>query len=484
MTDKKELNIKETFELFKNKKTTPVELAKVCFEKITNLNHELNAFVKVLNSNALDAAEESQKRFEAGNPKGLLDGVPIAIKDNIAIEGIETAAASKILQGFVPPYEATVITKLKEAGAVILGKTNLDEFAMGSSTETSVFGPTKNPHDKTRVPGGSSGGSAVAVASGMSPLAIGSDTGGSIRQPASFCGIVGFKPTYGLVSRYGLFAMASSLDQIGPMARSVEDVEILFEAISGYDPKDSTSLKEEIRNKKIEIRDLKIGIPNEYFAEGLDPKVKKVIEQAISKFKEMGAEIKEVSLPNSKYALSCYYIIMPVEVASNLARYDGIKYGYSEIKNSELRIKNLLDVYLKSRSSGFGKEAKRRIMLGTYTSSAGYIDQYYNKAQKVRSLVKKDFDKVFQEVDFILGPVAPTTAFKIGEKTTDPLTMYLSDIYTIAVNLAGLPAISVPCKKVDDLPVGLQIIGPQFSDFKIFDLAKKYEGVKDGLQGA
>ncbi len=472
MIEEKKFNIKETSELFKAKKTTPVECTKAYLDRISEHNHKLNAFVKVLADSALKMAEESQKRFEAGSSKSLLDGIPIAIKDNIAIEGIETTAGSKMLQGFVPPYEAEVITKLKEAGAVILGKTNLDEFAMGSSTETSVFGPTKNPADETRVPGGSSGGSAVAVASGMSPLALGSDTGGSIRQPASFCGIVGFKPTYGTVSRYGLFAMASSLDQIGSMASTVEDAEILYNIIKGYDKKDSTSIDiNQISNLKSQndISKIKIGIPKEYFAEGLDPKVKKVIEEAIEKFKKMGAEIKVVSLPNSKYAMTCYYIIMPVEVASNLARYDGIKYGYSA------KAQNSLDVYLKTRSEGFGAEVKRRIMLGTYTSSAGYIDQYYNKAQKVRSLIRQDFNQVFKDVDFILGPVAPTTAFKIGEKTTDPLTMYLSDIYTIAVNLAGLPAISVPCGETDGLPVGLQIIGPQFSDTKILELGKIYE---------
>ncbi|MFA6492937.1 MAG: Asp-tRNA(Asn)/Glu-tRNA(Gln) amidotransferase subunit GatA [Patescibacteria group bacterium] len=482
--ENKDLNIKKISELYAAGKLKSVEVVQSYLEKISSTNQELNAFIKVLGDDALKMAEESQKRFESKSQKGLLDGIPIAIKDNIAIEGIETTAASKILEGFIPPYEATVIKKLKAAGAVILGKTNMDEFAMGSSTENSVFGPTKNPSDKDRVPGGSSGGSAAAVAADMAPLALGSDTGGSIRQPASFTGIVGFKPTYGTVSRYGLFAMASSLDQIGPMAKTVEDAEILYDVIRGHDVKDSTSLKEEIKKEKINLKDLKIGIPKEYFAEGLDPEVKKVIERAIEKFKEIGAQIKEVSLPNSKYALSCYYIIMPVEVASNLARYDGIKYGFSAQKqSSKLTAQNLLDIYLETRSNGFGKEVKRRVMLGTYTSSSGYIDQYYNKAQKVRALIKKDFDKVFEEVDFILGPVSPETAFKIGQKS-DPLTMYLSDIYTIAVNLAGLPAISIPCGKVNSLPVGLQIIGPQLSDFRVLGLAKIYEGVRDGLQGA
>jgi len=313
----------------------------------------------------------------------------------------------------------------------------------------------------------------------MCIAALGSDTGGSIRQPASFCGIVGFKPTYGTVSRYGLLAMASSLDQIGPMTKTAEDAEILFNIIRGYDEKDSTSVESKIPEKNIGIKNIKIGIPKEYFAEGLDPEVKKVIENAIETFKKQGAEIKEISLPNSKHALSVYYIIMPVEVASNLSRYDGIRYGHSS-KEAQ----NLLDVYIKSRSEGFGSEAKRRIILGTYTSSAGYIDQYYNKAQKVRAKIIKDFEEAFKDVDFILGPVAPATAFKIGEKTSDPLEMYLSDIYTIAVNLAGLPAISVPAGKADNLPVGLHLIGPQMADLSLLDLAKKFEGAKNGVPGA
>ena len=340
---------------------------------------------------------------------------------------------------------------------------------------------TKNPHDQTRVPGGSSGGSAAAVAANMCIVAIGSDTGGSIRQPASFCGIVGFKPTYGAVSIYGLLAMASSLDQIGPMTKTVEDTEILFDIIKGYDEKDSTSLNNEIQISKLEIRNLKLGIPREYFTEGLDPGVKKIINTAIDELRGLGAQVKEVSLPNTKYALSCYYIIMPVEVASNLSRYDGIKYGLSSSEANDL-----LDIYIKSRSAGFGQEAKRRIILGTHTSSAGYVDQYYNQAQKVRNLIKKDFDEVFKEVDFVLGPVTPTTAFKIGEKNNDPLTMYLSDIYTIAVNLAGLPAISVPVGLSDSpdgrLPVGLQIIGPQLSDLNIINLAKKIEEVSGATE--
>jgi len=496
------LTIREASEKLKNGEITSVELTRACLEHAGNFNPEINAFISFLEKEAMKMAEESDKRRKDGKVLSEIDGVPIAIKDNMAMAGTITTAGSKILENFKSPYDATVISKLKNAGAVIIGKTNMDEFAMGSSTETSAFGPTRNPWDPERVPGGSSGGSAAAVASNMTIAALGSDTGGSIRQPASFCGIVGFKPTYGTVSRYGLFAMASSLDQIGPMTKTAEDAETLYKIISGYDEKDSTSVnpKPEIRNpKQILNSDLqnisaqgrpasgwKIGIPKEYFSEGLDPKVKKVIEDSIETIKKLGVEVKEISLPNSKYALACYYIIMFVEVSSNLARYDGIKYGFSA-KDTE----NLIDVYIKSRSEAFGKEAKRRILLGTYTSSAGYVDQYYNKAQKVRAIIKKGFDEAFNEVDFILGPVSPTTAFKIGEKTTDPLQMYLSDIYTIAVNLAGLPAISIPAGLSDKLPVGLHIIGPQLSDFNILNLSKSFakahpwhSGVRNELPGA
>lgn len=472
MVDLNKLTISKAVELLSNKEITSLELTKACLESAKNKNTELNAYITLLEKEALQTAQKSDERRQNEEPLSIIDGVPLAIKDNLCMSGIKTTAASKILENFIAPYNATVVEKLQNAGAIILGKTNLDEFAMGSSTENSAFGVTKNPHDTERVPGGSSGGSAAAVAADLCIAALGSDTGGSIRQPASFCGIVGFKPTYGAVSRYGLLAMASSLDQIGPMTKTVEDAEILFNIIKGYDEKDCTSINYDIQIPKLEIRNLKLGIPREYFAEGLDPEVKKVINAGIDKLRELGAEVKEVSLPNTKYALSCYYIIMFVEVASNLNRYDGIKYGLS---SSEAR--DLLDVYIKSRSEGFGKEVKRRIILGTYASSAGYVDQYYNKAQKVRALIKKDFDKIFKEFDFILGPVSPTAAFKIGEKNNDPLAMYLSDIYTIAVNLAGLPAISIPVGKVDRLPVGLQIIGPQMSDLNLLSLAKKIEEV-------
>jgi aspartyl-tRNA(Asn)/glutamyl-tRNA(Gln) amidotransferase subunit A len=484
-----ELTIKLASEKLKNKEISSVELTDACFSEIENKDKDINAFISTLKDEAMQMAKDSDVRRAKNEILSVIDGVPIAVKDNMCMTGTKTTAASKILENFVAPYDATVISKLKNAGAVIIGKTNLDEFAMGSSTENSYFGVTKNPADLSRVAGGSSGGSAAAVASDMCIAALGSDTGGSIRQPASFCGVVGFKPTYGTVSRYGLLAMASSLDQIGPFTKTAEDAEILFDIIRGYDERDSTSLNpkselqmsNQIRNSKFEIQNLRIGVPKEYFAEGLDPEVKKVIEAKIAELKEMGAQIKEISLTNSKYALACYYVLMPVEVASNLGRYDGIKYGFSA------RGENLLDVYKNSRSEGFGAEVKRRIILGTYTSSSGYIDQYYNKAQKVRTLIAKDFEDAFSEVDFILGPVVPTTAFKIGEKSKDPLSMYLSDIYTIAVNLAGLPAASVPVGKVDGLPVGLHIIGPQLSDLNLLNLAKICEsqkGDEDGIQGA
>ncbi len=467
------MTIKEASEKLKKEEITSEELTKQYLSKIKELNPKINAYITVLDNIAMEMAKESDERRKNGQVLSEIDGIPIAIKDNMAMEGTKTTAGSKILENFISPYDATVISKLKNSGAVILGKTNMDEFAMGSSTETSAFGPTKNPHDTERVPGGSSGGSAAAVAADMCVAALGSDTGGSIRQPASLCGIVGFKPTYGTVSRYGLFAMASSLDQIGPMAKTPEDAEILFDIISGYDEKDSTSIQNPNLKSQNDISKCKIGVPREYFQEGLDPKVKEIINNSIENYKKAGAEIKEISLPNQKYALSTYYIIMPVEVASNLSRYDGIKYGY------RADAENLIDTYFKTRAKGFGEEAKRRIMLGTYASSAGYVDQYYNKAQKVRALIKKDFDEAFKEVDFIMGPVAPSTAFKIGEKTSDPLTMYLSDIYTISVNLAGLPAISIPTEPVNtyevSLPVGLHIIGPQFSDKEILQLAQEHE---------
>lgn len=483
MTNLNELLLKSASEKMKNGEISSVDIVNDCLAQIEKHDKDINAYLTVLSDEAKKTAEQSDKRLSVnGERLSQLDGLPIAIKDVICTKGVKTTTGSKILENFVPPYDATVISKLKDAGAVIIGKTNCDEFAMGSSTENSAYKTTKNPYDTSRVPGGSSGGSAAAVASDMCIAALGSDTGGSIRQPASLCGVVGLKPTYGAVSRYGLMAMASSLDQIGVFAKTVEDAEILFNIIAGYDPMDSTS----ISNDKLKMSNqtqgskLKLGVPKEYFGQGLDGGVKKVIEESIEKLKKAGHEIVEISLPNAQYALEAYYIIMFVEVSSNLARYDGIKYGHTAKE-----AKNLLEVYLKSRAEGFGAEAKRRIILGNYASSAGYIDQYYAKAQKVRSLIKKDFDEAFKKVDLILGPVSPTTAFKVGEKTDDPLTMYLSDIYTISINLCGVPAMSVPAGLSDlpagGLPVGLQIIGPAFSENKIFALGKDFENVRGPL---
>ena len=393
----------------------------------------------------------------------------MAVKDIILVDGIKCTAGSKILKNYIAPYDATVIKRLKKDGVVIIGKTNLDEFAMGSSGENSGYYPTKNPHDLERVPGGSSSGSAAAIADNQCLCALGSDTGGSIRQPASLCGVVGLKPTYGRVSRYGLMAFASSFDQIGPITKTVEDAQIVFEAIKGKDEKDSTSLEAEDRNFELDIKNLKIGVPKEYFIKGLDPEVEKAVKQAIDKYKEMGAKVMEVSLPHSEYALPAYYIISPAEASSNLARYDGIKYGLSE------KGQDLLKGYLKTRKQGFGNEVQRRIMIGTYVLSAGYYDAYYLKAQKVRTLIKQDFDNVFKKVDVLMGPTSPTPAFKLGEKAADPVSMYLADIYTVSVNLAGIPAISIPCNKGNNLPIGLQIIGNQFDDEKILQIAKLYE---------
>jgi aspartyl-tRNA(Asn)/glutamyl-tRNA(Gln) amidotransferase subunit A len=385
------------------------------------------------------------------------------------VEGQKCTSASKILENYVAPYDATVIKKLQDAGAIILGKTNLDEFAMGGSGENSAFGVTKNPHDTSRVAGGSSSGSASAVASNMACYALCSDTGGSIRLPSSFCGIVGLKPTYGAVSRYGLIAFGSSLDQIGPMGKTVEDVKIIFEAISGKDKMDATSTDYKFVDSTAKLKGLKIGVPKEYFVKGIDPEVEKIIKSAIKKAEDQGAEIVEISLPSVEFALATYYIIAPSEASANLSRFDGIKYGLSE------PAENLLDVYLKSKGKGFGAEVKRRIMLGTYTLSSGYYDAYYKKAQEVRELIKQDFAKAFEKVDLIFCPVSPVPAIKIGERSEDPLAMYLMDIYTVSVNMAGLPGLSLPAGKIGNLPVGLQIIGKHFEENKILAIAEQME---------
>lgn len=449
------------------------ELIRTYLDKIKKENKEFNDFLNLTEKLALEEAKAVDDKISQREKIGPLEGIPIAVKDSILVEDYEATAGSKILKDYIAPYDATVVKKLKEAGAMIIGKTNLDEFAMGSSTENSAFGVVKNPIDTKRVPGGSSGGSAVAVAVNHCLGALGSDTGGSIRQPAAFCGIIGFKPSYGMVSRYGLIAMASSLDQIGPLAKNVDDIRLIFNTIRGRDAFDSTTV--ETKEFKNPTHHLRIGIPKEFFGEGIDRELKEKVEKEINKFSEFGFEIKEISLPYSEYALAAYYIIMPAEVSANLARYDGIKYGFSHPAGDHPKGgASLLDLYLKTRAEGFGKEARRRIILGAYVLSAGYRDAYYNKAQRVRTLIKEDFERVFKEVDFILTPTTPTPAFKIGEKT-DPLSMYLSDIYTVPVNLAGLPAISMPCGKINDLPIGLQIIGPQFKDDLVLETAQIYE---------
>lgn len=470
------LTITQTHQGLKDKKFSALELANAYLDKIKQSDKDIFAYLHVTEKLAIEQAKKIDDLIFKNEKLPLLAGIPCAIKDNILIKGEQSTAGSKILENYIAPYDAGVIKKLNKQGSVFLGKTNLDEFAMGSSTENSAFGPTKNPCDLERVPGGSSGGSAAAVAADECAFALGSDTGGSIRLPASFCGVVGLKPSYGAVSRNGLIAFASSLDQIGPITKTVEDAKIVFNAIRGRDEMDSTSVEINPASAKTtawqsKIQNLRIGVPKEYFVKGINPEVEKTIRSAIKQYEKMGAKIKEISLPHTKYALAVYYIISPSEASANLARFDGIKYGYSESKNQD----NLLDVYLQTRGKGFGKEVRRRIMLGIYALSAGYYDAYYLKAQKVRTRIIEDFNKAFQDIDVIMAPVSPTTAFKLGEKVDDPITMYLSDIFTISVNLAGLPALSLPCGKVDNLPVGLQLIGNVFEEEKILDIARELE---------
>jgi len=474
------LSIRQIHQDLIDKKFSAEELAKFFLDKIRKEDGEINSFITITEDLALKQAKKADEIIAKKNDLPLLGGVPCAIKDNILVEGIKCTSASKILENYIAPYDATVIKKIKEQGAVILGKTNMDEFAMGSSTENSAFFCTKNPCDTSRVPGGSSGGSAAAVSAGFCKFALGSDTGGSIRQPASFCGVAGLKPSYGTVSRYGVMAYASSLDQIGSFGKSVEDCRDAFKAIKGKDPLDSTSLKEPADSEKIDLRNLKIGIPKEYFVAGMDKEVEKTVKEAIGKYEKMGAEIIEVSLPHTEYALPCYYIIATAEASANLARFDGIKYGSSEVGNSEVR--DLLEVYIKSREKYFGSEVKRRIMLGTYVLSSGYYDAYYKQAQKVRSLVRGDFEKALSRADILLTPVSPTLPFKIGEKMDDPLEMYLSDIYTISINLAGVGALSLPAgwvespdDKAKKLPIGMQLIAKPFEEEKIFQAAMAFE---------
>jgi aspartyl-tRNA(Asn)/glutamyl-tRNA(Gln) amidotransferase subunit A len=460
------LTIREAHDGLKNKKFTSVDLTKAYLEKIKK--SDLNSYLHFDEEWAIAQAEKADEKIRTGE-FGVLTGIPCSIKDAILVKGQKCTAGSKMLENYVAPYDATVVKKLFEAGAVILGKTNTDEFTMGSSTENSAFGVTKNPHDKTRVAGGSSGGSAASVAANEACFSLGSDTGGSIRQPASLCGVVGLCPTYGAVSRYGLIAHASSLDQIGPFTKNVEDAKIVFDAISGKDKMDATSVEYKFEDKKFSLKGLKIGVPKEYFAKGIEPEVEKIIRDAIKKAEKAGAKIVEISLPSTEFALACYYVIDPSEISANLARFDGVRYGLSEQDG------NLLDVYLKSRGKGFGEEVKRRIMIGTYCLSSGYYDAYYKKAQEVRQLIREDFAKAFEKVDLIFCPVSPFPAFKIGEKANDPMSMYLADIYTIPLKLAGLPGLSLPAGKIGDLPVGLQIIGNHFEENKILSVAQELE---------
>ncbi len=467
--------IKELHQQLVSKERSALEITQETLERITNLEPKVKAFLSVTADYALEQAQQVDKKIAAGDEIGILEGVPIGIKDNMCTKGIKTTCASQILDNFVPPYESTVTQKLKDAGAIMVGKTNLDEFAMGSSTENSGYQVTANPWDLQRVPGGSSGGSAAAVAANECVVSLGSDTGGSIRQPASFCGVVGLKPTYGLVSRFGLVAYASSLDQIGPFSRNVEDAAILLGAIAGHDPRDSTSLKVSIPDytqylKSDFKKGLKVGIIKETFGEGLDPTVAESVRNAITQLESLGAKVKEISCPRFRYGLPAYYMIAPSEASANLARYDAVKYGIREEAD------NLVDMYTSTRAAGFGAEVKRRIMLGTYALSAGYYDAYYLKAQKVRTLIKQDFEAAFEEVDVLISPTAPTTAFKAGEKTSDPLSMYLSDLMTIPVNLAGLPGISVPCGFDDaGLPIGMQLISNVLREDVLFHVAYAYE---------
>lgn len=454
---------------------TARQLVESSLQQISVLNGTLNAFVSVDADGALAKADVIDQKRRAGRPIGRLAGLPIGVKDNMCTQGMATTCGSRMLQNFRPPYDAHVIERLHAEDGIVIGKLNQDEFAMGSSTETSIFGPSRNPWSTERTAGGSSGGSAVAVASGMVPLALGSDTGGSIRQPASFCGVVGMKPTYGRVSRYGLVAYASSLDQIGPLAGDAWGAALLLECISGHDKRDSTSLDSQrpdwMSQLDQPLKGLRIGIAQEHFAEGLDPEVEESVREALAVFESAGAIVKSVSLPNSRYAVATYYLVACSEASSNLARYDGIHYGHRADKFTDL-----VDLYSQSRGEGFGSEVKRRIMLGTYALSAGYYDAYYLKALKVRRRIREDFDKAFESVDVIAGPVAPTAAFRLGEKLDDPLAMYLGDIYTISTNLAGLPGISVPCGfTLEKLPIGLQLQAPALEESRLLRFAHQFQ---------
>jgi aspartyl-tRNA(Asn)/glutamyl-tRNA(Gln) amidotransferase subunit A len=461
----------------RDKDYSSLELAGHFLSRIRQHDTILNAFVTVTEEQALEQAKAADAALARGEA-GPLTGIPLAQKDIFCTQGVRTSCGSKMLDNFISPYDATVVERFDAAGAVMLGKLNMDEFAMGSSNETSYYGPVKNPWDTGTVPGGSSGGSAAAVAARLTPAATGTDTGGSIRQPASFCGITGLKPTYGLVSRWGMIAFASSLDQGGPMAKTAEDCALLLQAMAGFDPKDSTSVERPVPDYSAELNDsldgLRIGLPKEFFGEGLDADIARLIDDAVGEYRKLGATVKEVSLPNMHLSAPAYYVVAPAECSSNLARFDGVRYGY-RCENP----KDLKDLYMRSRGEGFGAEVKRRILIGTYALSAGYYDAYYLKAQKIRRLISDDFRKAFEEVDVIMGPTSPSVAFRFGEKSADPIAMYLSDIYTIAVNLAGLPGMSVPVGFSKNLPVGMQIIGDYFSEARLLNVAHRYQQVTD-----
>jgi aspartyl-tRNA(Asn)/glutamyl-tRNA(Gln) amidotransferase subunit A len=468
------LTIHELAARFRSGAATPSQAAREYLDRVAALDPKVKAYLMVTAEAALAQAAEADARFAAKAPRGLLDGIPVALKDVFCTRGVETTCGSKILKGFRPPYDATVVSRLRAAGAVLLGKLNMDEFAMGSSTENSAFFTTRNPWDLARVPGGSSGGSAAAVAADLAAGTLGTDTGGSIRQPAAFCGTVGMKPTYGRVSRYGLIAFASSLDQVGPFGKDVADAALLLQTVAGHDPMDSTSADIPVPDYALALRQdvkgLRVGIPDEYFIDGLDPEVEAAVRTAIETLRGLGAKTESVSLPHTEYGLAAYYVIAPAEASSNLARYDGVKYGLRE-----RGARDLIDMYSRTRGAGFGAEVKRRVMLGTYALSAGYYDAYYGQAQKVRTLVLRDFQQAFERVDVIVAPTTPGVAFKMGERE-DPLQMYLNDVFTIPVNLAGLPGLSMPAGFTQTgLPIGLQIIGQAFAEATILRVAKAYE---------
>ena len=468
------LTLHDAGEKLRRRELTSAALTEAVFERIAETDGMVRAYLTLDRDAALESARRADERLQRGDNHSPLLGIPLALKDNFLTRGLRTNCASKILGDFIPPYDATTVRKLRNAGAVIVGKTNLDEFAMGSSTENSAFFPTRNPWNLERIPGGSAGGSSAAVAADQCLAALGTDTGGSIRQPAACCGIVGLKPTYGRVSRYGIIAFASSMDQVGPMTKDVRDAALLLETLAGYDPADSTSADRPVPHYsddlQMSIKGLRVGVPKEYFISGMDPQVDRAMRNAIGEIERQGAVIEEISLPHTEYAVAVYYIVATAEASSNLARYDGMRYGH------RAAAKDLTETYTVSRDEGFGAEVKRRIMLGTYVLSAGYYDAYYLKAQRVRTLIKRDFDEAFKSCDVIATPTAPTTAFKIGEKTQDPLQMYLSDIFTISVNLAGLPALSLPCGFDEDgMPIGLQLIGKPFDESTILRTAYHYE---------